>query len=182
MKKWLFNPFRYIAGWTAFFWGWGIMLLTAVVAYYSETHFDGAIDAHTGASFPFWLSLAEPLIDWGSVVLFFAIGGWLITTRFRLIDLAGTAALARAPLVFCAVIGFVIPPFTGIKNIGPATILLGLPEAGFSIWMIALLYQGFTISCNIKGGKAVAAFIIALIFAEAFSHYLLYLAHAYFTH
>ena len=37
------------------------------------------------------------------------------------------------------------------------------------IWMIYLMYRAFSVSCNLKGGKAVVLFIAALIAAEVIS-------------
>jgi hypothetical protein len=183
MKNWLFNPFRYIAGWTALGWGWSIMLLTGSIAWYSKTHFDAAIDVHVGLSFPFWVSLIEQLADWGFLVICFFIAGRLIAAgRFRFIDIAGTVALARAPYLCCAIIGFILPPFPGIKDISPGLILGALAELVFAVWMIALLYQAFTISCNVKGGKAIASFVIAVLAAEFLSRFLLDKVYAPFIH
>ena len=33
------------------------------------------------------------------------------------------------------------------------------------IWMVALMYLAYTVSCNAKGAKAIVTFIIALIIA-----------------
>ena len=37
------------------------------------------------------------------------------------------------------------------------------------IWMVALMYKAYTVSCNIKGPKAIVTFIVSLIGAEIFS-------------
>jgi predicted nuclease of restriction endonuclease-like RecB superfamily len=37
------------------------------------------------------------------------------------------------------------------------------------IWMVALMYRAYAVSCNIKGPKAIVTFIIGLIGAEMIS-------------
>jgi hypothetical protein len=35
--------------------------------------------------------------------------------------------------------------------------------------MVVLMYRGFAVSCNVSGGKAIGAFVVALILAEILS-------------
>src|SRR4051812_45608613 len=107
MKKWLFNPFVYIAGAKSLLIGWVIMLATAVIGYYSKTHFDGVVDLHTGYATPLYAYFFEQIIDWGCFALVFYIAGAIFSSSsIRFIDVAGTAALARWPVIFSAIIGF----------------------------------------------------------------------------
>ena len=39
------NPFRFVAGSKALLFGWGIMLVASVIAWKSNTHFDGVLEA-----------------------------------------------------------------------------------------------------------------------------------------
>ncbi len=41
------------------------------------------------------------------------------------------------------------------------------------IWMVALMYKAYTVSCNVKGAKAIITFILSLILAEAVSKVLI---------
>jgi hypothetical protein len=41
------------------------------------------------------------------------------------------------------------------------------------IWMVALMYKGYALSCNLRGAKAVVTFIVSLILAEALSKVLI---------
>lgn len=181
MKKWLFNPFMLIAGSSALVTGMAAMLASAVICYYSKTHFDGVIDAHTGLTAPIYVYLIEPLVDWVLIVLMLYIAGKLFSdSTVRFIDVAGTQALARWVMIFSAIIGFFITvPDTGhsvddlVRSITPLTIMLGLLEIVFAIWMIALMYNAFKISCNLKGGKATSLFIAGLLIAEILSKFTL---------
>jgi hypothetical protein len=175
MKKWLFNPFVYVAGERALFIGIVAMMATAVVGYFSHTHFDGVIDMHNGRISPIGVHIAEQVIDWLCLTIILYIGGLIFSSsKIRLIDVAGTMALARWVMIFPAIIGFGIhapdaPPkmlSDVMKMLTPTVIALGLLSLLFIIWMIALMYNAFTVSCNMKGGKATGVFIVGLIIAE----------------
>ena len=183
MKKWLFNPFIYIAGAKALIIGWAAMLVTAVICYFSKTHFDGVIDVHTGHTSPMLVFFLEVVIDWGCPVAVFYITGRIFSTSsIRLIDIAGTFATARWVMIFPALAAFGVytpakAPVTVddiLRSITPSVIVFGLFTVLFAIWMIALMYSAFTTSCNLKGGKAVWSFIIGLIIAEVLSKLILH--------
>ena len=40
-----------------------------------------------------------------------------------------------------------------------------------AVWMVALMYKAYCVSCNIKGPKAIATFIASLIGAEVLSKF-----------
>ena len=46
LSQWLFNPFRFIAGFKALLLGLAIVWISAFVGSLSNTHFDGVLDAH----------------------------------------------------------------------------------------------------------------------------------------
>jgi hypothetical protein len=68
-----------------------IMVLTSITAFYSKTHFDGVIDVHLGAPGNYTTYLAEQLIAWVTpVVVFLLLAFFLSSTKFRVLDIAGT--------------------------------------------------------------------------------------------
>jgi len=187
MKKWLFNPFMYIAGTKSLFIGLAIMAATATIGFYSHTHFDGVVDMHNGriSALPFYFW--EQLIDWGTVVVIFFITGKIFSkSSIRFIDVAGTMAMARWVAIFSAVIGFginapnVMPHSTDdiLKVITPSFVLFGLLSLVFIIWMIALMYNAFRVSCNMKGSQATGLFILSLIIAEIISKLEIYILYS----
>lgn len=172
--QYLINPFRYVAGTKALLWGWVIILITAIIAWQSSTHFDGVIDAHfANTKSPAWVYFAESAIDWLIMTLFFYTAGRIVSrSEIRLIDVAGTMALTRTPMFFVALIGFIPLPAVDVNHlpeISANLIVVGLATMVFAIWMIAWMYQAYATSCNLKGAKAIFSFILALILAEAVS-------------
>lgn len=172
-KELLTNPFRRIAGGGALALGFSIMALSAVIAWRSGTHFDGVLDSHTGPEpLPVWAYFCEPLIAWAcAVIIFYLVAALGAGSRFRLIDLAGTLALARAPMLFAAVLGFAVPQNLPPMTISPAILILAIPMLGVSIWVVVLMFQAFRVSVNPKPGRLPYLFAIAIILAEVFSKF-----------
>lgn len=185
---WLFNPFHYLAGGTALGFGFLIIIVSGLIAYLTNSHFDGVLDFHSGMKTPIWFNLSEVLFDWIILGLCLLILGRCISkTRFRFIDVFGTQALARFPTLFMALItllpGYqslldklmVATPMNAVaiitENIGGLMILtaIGLVVLVMVIWMVVLMYRAFAISCNVTGKKAIIGFIITLIIAEILS-------------
>lgn len=184
MNTWLFNPFRYIAGSKALLIGLSAMMISAVIGYFSMSHFDGAIDFHVGRISPFYVHVTEQIIAWLCVTtaMFLSAKIWSAST-IRLIDVAGTMALARWPGVLAAIIGFGIrinhstSPEKLLASLTPLTVIYAMLSAVCMIWMIALMYNAFVVSCNMKGSRGVLAFIGSLIAAELLSKFILILAY-----
>jgi hypothetical protein len=96
------------------------------------------------------------------------------------LDILGTQALARVPAILLVAVAF-IPGFqvqamklaTGDFSIVPAEMaafVMGMCITVLVvIWMVVLMYRGFAVSCNVSGGKAIGAFVVALILAEILS-------------
>lgn len=178
----LFNPYKYIAGWKALAIGWTIILVTACIASRSNTHFDGILDAHSGLVTPFAWYLFDPFVAWALAMVIFYLAALLFSgSSVRLIDIAGTMALARAPMIFAALILLALPAIPPIRsandlhNISGSFILIAIAASVFSIWMIVLMYNAFSVSANLKGNKAGLVFAAALILAEILSKILFYL-------
>lgn len=180
MKKWLFTPFEYVAGSKALLIGVAVMAATAIIGYYSETHFDGVLDTHTGAITPIAYYFIEQLVNWACLTLLFFTAGKLFSrSSIRLVDVAGTMALARWPGYIAAIAGFGLDvPVTNIperilQSLTPPMIACLLVTMACTILMVALYYNAWRISCNMKDGKGVGIFIVTLILAEVASKLLL---------
>jgi len=169
-RQWIYNPFERIAGWQALIIGIVAMALTAVIGKINHLAFDGALDVHTGASFGFSAAFAMQAVDFLSLFLTMWIAGVCFSkSKLRVIDIAGTMALARAPMLLFAVICFLPVAPAGLFDDIPRLVIFGLISILFAIWMIALMYNAYSVSCNLKGSKAVLSFIGALLVAEILS-------------
>ncbi len=177
MKKWLFNPFVYVAGGKALFIGTVIMLLTAVLCFYSNTHFDAILHMHPGAPHhPLSSYFIDQFVGWSCLVVVFFVAAKIFSpSSIRFIDVAGTMALARWPAAILAILGFGISiphtmdPDKLVAGLTAATVVCSLLSLVFVVWMVALFYNAFTVSCNMKGGKAVGVFVVGLLAADALS-------------
>ena len=180
--KWFFNPFERVAGWPALIIGIVVMALTAVIGKINHVAFDGVLDVHTGASFGFPASFVMQAVDFLSLFLTMWIAGVCFSkSRFRAVDVAGTMALARSPMLLLVVICFLPIAPHGLYDI-PRMIIFGLVSIPVCIWMIALMYKAYTVSCHLKGNRAVASFIGALLVAEIVSKLVfIFLLSALFT-
>ena len=181
----LFNPFVYIAGAKALGLGLAAILLAGLVGSASNTHFDGVLDTHTGAEAPLWFFLAEGVIDWLCLSIVLWLAGKIISqSSFRAIDLFGTQALARWPSLFITVLTLATPyqrfgrelieqlkrgKFEFNSTDALIFFAVALAMIPFICWMVALMYKSFSVSCNVKGAKAIVTFIIGIVLAEILS-------------
>ncbi len=182
ISTWLFNPFRYIAGRNALITGIVIIIAAAVIGSFSNSHFDGVLDFHTGADAPFVFFIIEGLVDWLVMGLLLIIAGFLISkTKFRVIDVIATQALARFPTLITA-LAALLPGYKIMVNKGNINSMFSWKDINsivflivvfisllMIIWMIMLMYRAFSVSCNVGGSKTVIFFIIVLITGEILS-------------
>jgi len=187
LSQWLFNPFKFIAGFRALLLGVAIILLSAFFGWLGNTHFDGVIDVHTGLQGPLWFFCTEGLINWVCMAIPLFFFGLIVSHRsFRMIDVLGTQALARWPYL---VTSLAMLPGANRRFAEYIMSRLGMGAAAVSInyvdmlifafamllsilmviWMVTLMYRAYAVSCNIKGAKAIITFIIGLLSAEVLS-------------
>ncbi|MDU1891269.1 MAG: hypothetical protein E6767_11315 [Dysgonomonas sp.] len=193
LKDWLFSPFKFIAGGKALILGIITMLLLSILAYFSITHFDGAIDIHYGfGNSPYLLHAYYQICNWIVLTIVFYITAYIVTkSSIRFIDIAGTLALSQAPLIIAALWGLTSmahleisgEEMRGMRIDELTTMLkdniLGITLTVFvilipAIWNIILKYNAYSVSANIKGNKGVMSFIIALLISEVITKVLNY--------
>ena len=170
--RWLINPFERIAGWQALFLGFAAMALTAVVGKINNIAFDGVLDVHGGASFSFSTSFIMQVVDFSVLFLTMWLAGvYFSKSKIRAIDIAGTMALARTPMLAFVLICFlpIVPDdlFDILR-----TVIFAFIMTPFLVWMVALMYNAYTVSCHLKGGRAVWSFVGALLVAEIISKFI----------
>ncbi|MEN8126390.1 MAG: hypothetical protein ABFR90_01140 [Planctomycetota bacterium] len=190
VSQYLFNPFRTIAGFQALFLGLVIILMAAYIGSLSNTHFDGVLDVHSGLEAPTWLFFAESLIDWLCMVLFLFFSALIVSqSQWRFIDILGTQALSRWPTLITALV--MLPDANRrfieylMSKLSQSSIEAAMTADAvvffvavtiavlMIIWMVALMYKAYAVSCNVKGAKAVITFVLSLILAEIVSKVLI---------
>ena len=120
----------------------------------------------------------------------FYIASMIISkSKVRLIDIYGTQALARFPYLLASCIGFSSAlndfsqhlQWTLLKKGEPIeissiqiaiAILILASSLILTVWMIALMFNAFKVSANLKGNRLVFTFIIVLILSLILTGYL----------
>ncbi|MCW3806479.1 hypothetical protein [Plebeiibacterium marinum] len=192
MIKKLINPFYYIAGLKSLALGLAIIILSSTIGYFSHTHFPSIISIKTSPDMPLWYFIIQNLINWLTISTFMYIAAILFSkSKVRIIDIYGTQALARYPYFPAAFIGFSEALELFGKYILWTTLKMGEPveisnieimvavtlivfSLLLTIWLIALMFNAFKISANIKGSKLSIIFIIVLVISVIITEYLNY--------
>ena len=177
--QWLFNPYRRIAGGQALAIGLTAIAASGLAAAAGGVHFDGLLDFHPGYSVSFWVPIVEGLVNWSVITVLLVLVSFLVAPRtVRVVDIAGTQALARWPLLLAALACMpaavrqgneeaVAAAVEGRMVMPPAVSLVaGLFASACAIWMVWLMWKAFSVSCNQRGGRAVAIFVAAVIAGE----------------
>jgi len=182
----LLNPSVYIAGGHALSLGLGAIILAALIGSLGNVHFDGVLDTHASAAAPLWFFLLEGIVDWLSLsIVLLMLGRMISRTGFRAVDVFGTQALARWPTLLISVILLPKAYQRIAHDLFQQLQAGGLPKIpvadGFVFaivtaallalfcWMVVLMYRAFSVSCNVKGGKAIGTFIGGILIAEIIS-------------
>jgi hypothetical protein len=178
IRTWLFNPFIYIAGFKSLLIGIALMAISAWVGFLNNSHFDGVLDMHRAMAAQFHIFLPEVVIDWVSISLvLFVFGVILSKSKIRWIDVFGTQALARWPMIPVAILVVFIPNVRNMNLSNPQDMILLLIPAmlllPFMIWFVALMFNAYKVSCNLKGNSLIISFIGGLISAELISKILI---------
>jgi len=191
-KKWylIYNPFKKIAGWEAF--GIGIILLciTTVLGYYSNTVFYGIsaqiVNSVTWSKI-FLLQFTGLFI---TVAVMYATA-LLSAKHIRFQDILGTVTLSKYPLVLMVLLNIFLGDkmmettnklleVTGTLSTTDAyrifddfsmsdfsiIMLFALVSLVLLVWEIALLFNAFKVSTNLKGTKCTLLFIAAVLVSE----------------
>jgi len=134
--------------------------------------------------------ISEGILDWIVMGGLLLLGAKIISrSRIRPLDVFGTQALARAPGIVTTLFAL-LPGYQRytvhflaryIKTLPDIQTYPGDPVMFYItaivavlmiVWMVELMYQGYSVSCNVAGGKAIGVFIAALILGEAISKFL----------
>lgn len=168
MKKLLLNPFERIAGWKALVIGLCFISLTAILGNINHLLFD-RITYVTFRPHTLGMAFYAQAINFIIISLIMWIAGKIFSkSKIRIIDVAGTMALSRAPLLLIVLIGF-LPFFSNIISDFNQLIFFALLCIIPIIWTVVLMYKAYSVSCNLKETRGIMSFVGALIIAEILS-------------
>ena len=177
----LFNPYRKIAGSKALVIGFAIAIITLAIAPFSNTGFDGVLDSHHMILANWWAYALLYLIMWIIIVLAFGLAAILFSkSRYRWIDILGTTLLAKAPLLIITIVYFFLQdiPIKDLSDIMAfftlRNVIVMIIGVLCIIWMVALHFNAYAVSLNIKGNKLIWSFILILLIAEISSKIIFY--------
>ena len=185
--KWVYNPFEQLAGWRAFGIGIIILCIATVIGYFGNTVFYG-INIKTVPSVTWGRAFFLQGLGLVVTVAVMWITALLSAKHVRFQDILGTVTLAKYPLVIEVII---LSTFSKWMNQITATIMsagniqeimevfnnltildyslfvvLMIVSLLFLVWTIALLYNAFRVSTNLKGGKCALLFIAIMLISE----------------
>lgn len=178
-SKWamLYNPFTRVAGWKAFFIGAAIVCATVVLGWLSNTMAYG-LEVKATDDYPLWKGFYFTWVGIACTVGVMYLAGIIFSKGVRFQDILGTVTLARAPYLLSPLLALTMPEgFLDDLNLAASTmdislinwsglILMGLLCIMISVWAVALLYNAFRVSTNLRGGKCAGIFIASLFISE----------------
>lgn len=191
--KWLYNPFERIAGWKAFLIGGIIVCISVVIAYYGGQYYQGALNVKLIPEASLGFAFLSQGITLLCMTLLFFIAGSIFSKGVRFQDVLGTTTLARYPYIIPAFFGYFFD-FDKMQDILPLLMsgnvseyagylvsltIIGLVMLVILVWYIALLWNAFRVSTDIKGAKGVVIFIIVLIMTDILYYSTIFLINSY---
>ena len=167
-----------------------IMFFSAFLGYLSGTSLDGVIGIHYVKNLTLSQSLYLGFSGWFILAVCLWFSGLIYSpSKIRAIYVFGTQALARTPFLIAPIIGFsdvfvkageyFIASFVQQGEVISLTtadwnlfILFALVIVLIVVYSVALMYNAYSVSVNLKGSKAVVSFIISLLVALIISNFL----------
>jgi len=191
LSRLFFDPFTYLSKNQTLVIGLTIILITGFINSFTNTHFDGIFDIHTGKSSAFVVFVTEGYIILILLTgLLFLIGTLFIKQRANIFDLLGQQALARWPLLLSSIItiskpyqrfcrmrslrelyDFGIFRFNSLDNIVVSISIIVLLI--ITIWVVVLMYKSFSQTYKVQRIKSVFLFILGVLIAEVLSKVLI---------
>jgi hypothetical protein len=191
--RWVYNPFEQFAGWRAFGIGIVILCIATIIGYFGNTVFYG-ISIKTVSSVTWGQVFFLQGLGLAVTVFVMWITALLSAKHVRFQDILGTVTLAKYPLVLAAITNLAFSKrlneitamfptslneltaesIQGIKemldNLTVSDYVLFCVVSIVSIlvfvWAIALLFNAFRVSTNLKGNKCTLLFIAIVFISE----------------
>ena len=167
--KLIFNPFERIAGYEALVIGIIGIAVSSLLSFLTKTHANGMLNYGPGSDNEFWVFAVENIVRWLVPAMIFYVSGFIFTkSHIRIVEVLGTTAFAKLPLV-AAMALFFTPPMRDILSIDASSLnsvraiveninIVALMFVSslllfFIVWSFIWLYNAMSVSCNLKGVK-----------------------------
>lgn len=194
MKKVLFNPFEQFSERPLILFGISITILLSMTGAFFNARFDGVIDLHFSTPTFFINTLTDNAVNIVILSLALFTLGKFRNNKTRFIDVFTASLIARIPYYMLPFFNWnntvliesekLLKQFMTVQpGVAPqfesTQMLVLVLFAGFSIlflaWFIYLLYQGYKVATNAKGGIEIILFGVTILIAEVFSKIIFYL-------
>ena len=181
--RWMYNPFEKLAGWEAFYIGLIAMCIATVLGYYGHTVFYG-LSAKSVPTVTWCRVFSLQVLGLSVTIFVMWVIALLAAKHVRFQDILGTVTLAKYPLILAAIVFLSFGKWLNELNkklmsmdvykiINEITVsdyvlifALSVITIPIFVWEIALLFNAFKVSTNLKGGKCAFLFITALLISE----------------
>lgn len=194
MKKVLFNPFEQFSERPLILFGISVTILLSMTGAFFNARFDGVIDLHFSTPTFFINTLTDNAVNIVILSLALFTLGKYRNNKTRFVDVFTASLIARIPY-------YILPFFNwnntvlvesekllkqfmtvqpgAVPQFETTNMLVLVLFAGFSLlflaWFIYLLYQGYKVATNAKGGIEIVLFGVTILIAEVFSKIIFYL-------
>ena len=194
MKKVLFNPFEQFSERPLILFGISVTILLSMTGAFFNARFDGVIDLHFSTPTFFINTLTDNAVNIVILSLALFTLGKYRNNKTRFVDVFTASLIARIPY-------YILPFFNwnntvlvesekllkqfmtvqpgAVPQFETTNMLVLVLFAGFSLlflaWFMYLLYQGYKVATNAKGGIEIVLFGVTILIAEVFSKIIFYL-------
>ena len=194
MKKVLFNPFEQFSERPLILFGISVTILLSMTGAFFNARFDGVIDLHFSTPTFFINTLTDNAINIVILSLALFTLGKYRNNKTRFIDVFTASLIARIPYYMLPFFNwnntvliesekllkqFMTVQPGAVPQFETTNMLVLVLFAGFSLlffaWFIYLLYQGYKVATNAKGGIEIVLFGVTILIAEVFSKIIFYL-------
>ena len=194
MKKVLFNPFEQFSERPLILFGISVTILLSMTGAFFNARFDGVIDLHFSTPTFFINTLTDNAVNIVILSLALFTLGKYRNNKTRFIDVFTASLIARIPYYMLPFFNWnntvliesekLLKQFMTVQpGVAPqfesTQMLVLVLFAGFSLlflaWFIYLLYQGYKVATNAKGGIEIVLFGVTILIAEVFSKIIFYL-------
>jgi hypothetical protein len=164
-----FNPFLRFSGAPVLITGLISIILAAILGSFSNAQFNGVLNILVMPYKPLWYLVVMNLINWViSTVVYLVLGSILTKSKFRIIDIAATQAFARWPNIVSAVAPLIIK-IPGFGTTVAAVYIVQCAAYLCICLMVALMYNSYKISFDLRGARLISSFIAALFISQTLS-------------